>query len=136
MLLRNVRDYNQTLGNLLVFDDLGTLLHYSKSMELPWEDNERNISCVPAGMYKLVFEYSDRFKKKLWELKGVIDRSECKIHAANYARQLNGCISPGREHLDIDGDGARDVTFSGMTLNAFHTAMQPEREAIIHIIDL
>lgn len=68
------------------------------ALELPWKNNRQNISCVPAGEYPLVLEYSPRFNDVLWELKDVPGRSECKIHPANLLSQLSGCIAPG---LDI-----------------------------------
>ena len=92
-------------------------------MERGWLDNQSNISCVPEGTYTLVWEYSPRFQTMLWELKDVPNRSECKFHAANYWKQLNGCIALGRSITDIDKDGFKDITSSKSTMNAFHNAM-------------
>ena len=136
VLLRNVRDNVQTLGNLLVYDQHGKLLFSCKSLERPWEDNQRNVSCVPSGRYELVFEWSNRFQQNLWELKGVPNRSECKIHSANFWFQLNGCIATGDMHVHINDDGAKDVRNSKDRLRAFHRAMHPETKAIIDVIDL
>ena len=79
----------QTLGYLYVLDSNDNILYSCNTLELPWKDNKKNVSCVPVGEYKCVLEYSDRFKKDLWELKEVPNRSECKFHSANYFRQLN-----------------------------------------------
>ena len=65
------------------------------SIELPWKNNERGISCIPQGTYPMVLEHSLRFNRKLWELKNVPNRSEVKLHPANVASQLEGCIAPG-----------------------------------------
>ncbi len=47
---------------------------------------------VKAGKYKMVYEYSPRFKKELWELKDVPNRTEIKIHNGRETRHSRGCI--------------------------------------------
>lgn len=103
------------------------------TLERGWRDNKSNISCVPEGSYDLKLEYSPRFKKDLWELYGVPNRSECKFHAANYWRQLNGCIALGSEHTDIDGDGDPDVKSSRIVMKEFHKLMSDDKIAKIII---
>ncbi len=63
------------------------------SLELGWNDNKTGVSCVPAGTYKMKFEYSPAFKRDLWELKNVPKRSETKVHPANQTSELKGCIA-------------------------------------------
>jgi len=128
---RDFQDDKQSLGVCYVKDVHGNVLFKSESIERGWLDNERNVSCYPTGAYKLVLEYSPRFKQDLWELKGVPGRSECKFHAANYARQLNGCTALGQRRADIDGDGYYDVTSSRDTMAKFHKALDGEKEAIL-----
>ena len=70
----------------------------------------------------------------LWEIKGVPNRSECKIHPSNYWNQLNGCIAPGVKLKDINADGYYDVTSSRKTTAEFHRAMGNQKNAIIEII--
>ena len=118
----------QTLGYLYVVFDDGDIAFSCYSLELPWKDNERNISCVPTGTYTCKLEYSDRFKRDLWELKDVPNRSECKFHSANYFRQLNGCIALGDDFKDIDGDGNKDVTNSVETMRKFHNELNGLKE--------
>lgn len=64
------------------------------TIELPWKENKRRISCIPEGRYELVKRYSQKFK---WHLH-VIDvegRDLILIHPANDAlKELNGCIAP------------------------------------------
>lgn len=67
------------------------------ALELPWLNNEINISCVPSGTYKLKLEYSRKFGRSLYELKDVPGRSECKFHKANYLSELSGCIALGMD---------------------------------------
>ncbi len=118
----------QTLGYLYVLDSNDNILYSCNTLELPWKDNKKNVSCVPVGEYKCVLEYSDRFKKDLWELKEVPNRSECKFHSANYFRQLNGCIALGNGYSDIDGDGWRDILKSRDTMDEFHEVLKDLKE--------
>lgn len=72
----------------------------------------------------------------MYEIYEVPNRSECKFHAANYARQLNGCIALGNKRLDIDHDGYKDVTSSRDTMKRFHAAMGGDRTANLIVKDL
>lgn len=115
---------NYSLGHCYIQHENGTTEYIGCSIERGWRNNQARVSCVPEGEYQLKLEYSPRFRKKLWELYGVPNRSECKFHAANYWRQLNGCIALGNKHIDIDGDGDPDVTSSRNTMKKFHKAME------------
>ena len=64
------------------------------TIELPWLDNARNISCIPEGTYILTSRYSEKFKHHL-QIESVKGRSLILIHSANNAQnQLRGCIAP------------------------------------------
>ena len=64
------------------------------TIELPWKNNERRVSCVPEGKYFLEKRYSTKFKWHI-EVKNVANRSGILFHPANNAMQeLNGCIAP------------------------------------------
>lgn len=56
---------------------------------------ERPDVAIPDGNYPLVYEYSPKFKRDLWELKNVPKRSEIKIHIGNYTNETDGCILIG-----------------------------------------
>jgi hypothetical protein len=132
---RNWQDENQTLGSCTVYDDYKKPLFSALSLERGWRNNEKGVSCIPIGMYKVVLEYSNRFKTDLWEIKGVENRSECKFHAANYWYQLNGCIALGSRLADINKDGYNDITSSKNTMKAFHKALENDTEALLIIAD-
>lgn len=127
-------DKDCTLGTLIVMDGDKAIFSCA-TLELPWRNNAKGVSRVPAGVYPLVREYSPKFKSMLYELKNVPGRSEAKIHAANFATQLNGCIALGRSHVDINGDGIKDVDQSKKTLAAFHKAMGGDSDSQIIITD-
>ena len=64
------------------------------TMERPWLDNKRNVSCIPPGEYKCVPHTGTKFKN-VWRLENVPDRSAILIHAANYVHEIEGCIAVG-----------------------------------------
>ena len=76
------QDEKGTYGTLIVFKGKQVIGEFC-TLELPWNNNKKNASCIPKGRYKMVFEYSPKFKENLWELKGVKDRDEIKIHPFN-----------------------------------------------------
>jgi hypothetical protein len=125
--------HNYSLGVCYVKNEDGSVDYVGKTLERGWRDNKSRVSCVPAGVYSLKLEHSPRFKKKLWELYGVPNRSECKFHAANYWRQLNGCIALGNKHVDIDGDGDVDITSSRTVMKKFHEIMSGNNIARLEI---
>lgn len=71
------------------------------TIELPWIQNVRNISCVPEGLYQLQERYSPKFEHHL-HLQNVPGRSLILIHPANDAKkELQGCIAPVLRHTGI-----------------------------------
>lgn len=76
----------------------GVIWYYGQkvceSIELPWKNNERGISCIPEGRYQLNTRIHPQKGKQL-ELRSVPGRSGILIHAANDAlKELRGCIAP------------------------------------------
>ncbi len=70
----------------------GKLICYT--IELPWKNNERRVSCIPEGEYFIEKQYSQKFKWHLHVL-GVDNRNFILFHPANNAlKELNGCIAP------------------------------------------
>jgi Family of unknown function (DUF5675) len=66
----------------------------SCTIELPWKNNEKRVSCIPEGKYLLSKRYSKKFNWHLTVL-NVENRSFILFHPANHALlELNGCIAP------------------------------------------
>ena len=77
----------------------GTLVCYT--IELPWLQNKRRISCIPEGEYVLQKRFSPKFKWHI-HLKNVPGRDFILIHPANDAKkELLGCIAPVTKHTGI-----------------------------------
>jgi hypothetical protein len=64
------------------------------TIELPWINNEKRVSCIPEGKYLLKKRYNRKFQ---WHIEVVVvkNRSFILFHPANNAKnELNGCIAP------------------------------------------
>lgn len=71
------------------------------TIELPWLDNQRRISCIPEGEYILQKRFSPKFQWHL-HLQDVPGRYLILIHPANDAKkELLGCIAPVTQHTGI-----------------------------------
>ena len=72
--------------------------HVCRTIELPWRNNQPQVSCIPEGRYALKGRYSSKYGNHLI-LHGVKGRSYILIHPANNAlKELKGCIAPVTEH--------------------------------------
>ena len=75
------------------------------TLELPDRDNKSNISRIPKGTYEVKIRYSPSFRKKLYCLQNVRNRTYILIHGANFAgdtskgyqTHLHGCIALGKK---------------------------------------
>lgn len=116
-------DEKQTEGKMYIYTAQGELIFHALTIELPWRCNRRRVSCIPAGEYPTFLHHSPKFGHSLW-VKNVPDRSEILIHKGNYHRDTLGCILPGKDFVDIDGDGSLDVTSSSKTVKLMLEAIR------------
>lgn len=105
----------ETLGDITVLGENGSVVYKCKTMELPWRNNEQRQSCIPTGSYTVVKRNSAKYGQH-FHITGVPDRDLILIHNCNYVTQLLGCVGVGKAHADINGDGLLDVTSSVVTL--------------------
>lgn len=76
-------------GDLYIADKLACF-----TIELPWQENRRNLSCIPPGRYLLTKRYSAQFGQHFL-VNEVANRTLILIHPANNALlELRGCIAP------------------------------------------
>lgn len=74
--------------------------HICFTLELPWKNNERNVSCIPKGTYGVVRHNGAKYKN-VWRLLDVPNRSGILIHAGNTKADIQGCILVGlKEYKD------------------------------------
>ena len=91
MVIELQRLYRETWTDGLIFIK-GILL--CRSIELRWANNERNVSCVPEGVYPVAIIQHPKFGECL-QINGVKGRSGILVHVANDAqKELRGCIAP------------------------------------------
>jgi hypothetical protein len=116
VLTRLQDDGKQTLGELSIYD--GLLKVFScKTLEPAWKNNQRNISCIPAGRYGVALRSSAKYKQH-FHVKNVPERSYILIHKGNFRRNTEGCVLVGRDFQRIDSDNLLDVTSSNATMQS------------------
>lgn len=107
-----------------------------KTIELPWKQNLKQISCIPEGLYRIRFRVSKKFSRHI-ELLQVPDRSLILVHPANNAlKELRGCIAPVME-LTAPGRGLRSKTALKLLLNSLDALNIPDKQEMqIEIMQL
>lgn len=126
-LIRVTEHNNATLGVLCVdgSPDFVTL-------ENPWRDNERMISCIPIGTYTIKKHKSPRFGDT-FIVEDVPGRSHILFHAGNTHKDTHGCILLGYQFGKIGGESA--VLSSRSAFSQFMFVMRDTPEAKLMIID-
>lgn len=103
MELQLLREYFPEGTNGEIWHD-GKLI--CKTIELPFKENAKRISCIPEGRYSLVIKWH---KKHGWvlEIQEVPGRKGILLHPANNAeKELKGCIAPVTETISA-GNGIK-----------------------------
>jgi len=89
-----------TLG-FLEISSAPSFSHHLLTLELPFRDNQKNISCIPKGTYECVRVYNraigfpPRRIPITYEVKDVPGRSGILFHAGNFVSNTQGCILLG-----------------------------------------
>jgi len=93
LLIRDTFSKESTIGELFLNGE-----RMCDTLENPWIDNQRNISCIPEGEYpvrlRLPRESATRDYIHLL-VKDVKDRDYILIHIGNTAKDTSGCILVG-----------------------------------------
>lgn len=95
----------QTIGKLYA---KGFELH---TLELDWDNNQKQTSCIPQGVYKVVPRTSEKYGKH-FHILNVPNRDFILIHQGNYYTHILGCILVGVGLQDINKDTKPDVISS------------------------
>ena len=114
-----------TFGNML--DEQGYPV--CSTVERPWKNNEKGVSCIPPGEYQCKTRQSERFKRTLYEVLGVLNRDYILIHAGNTAMDVEGCILVGLGWVNMLNWPA--VTQSKVTLEAFMNRLMGQEFKLI-----
>jgi hypothetical protein len=73
------------------------------TLENPWVNNERRVSCIPEGVYTLGMRDSPVVARTTageytrgWEITNVPGRTFIMIHPGNWTHNTDGCVLVGR----------------------------------------
>ena len=124
-LQRRNDDGVQTVGKLIMSDE-NSLGINCDTLELPYKNNEHDISCIPTGTYTCKWTFSQHFQKYTYEVMNVFNRQGIRIHAGNYNKDSLGCILLGQGYGDLNNDGEKDILNSREALDTFETFMAKE----------
>ena len=113
---------NGTFG-ILIKDDRPFLV----TLELPWKDNQRNISCIPAATYKATKVFSEHFQKYLFILSNIVNRDAVEMHIGNDIRDTHGCILLGMQY----SLASYAIVNSKLAFDSFMSMMPDEFNLII-----
>ena len=93
LLIRDTFTDESTIGELFLNTE-----RFCDTLELPYKDNQRSVSCIPTGEYKVRMRYPresatrDYLHLLVQEVK---DRSYILFHRGNSAKDTRGCILVG-----------------------------------------
>jgi len=93
LLIRDTFSKESTIGELFLNGE-----RICDTLENPWQDNQRNISCIPEGEYpvrlRLARESASRDYLHLL-VQEVPNRDFILVHRGNFPSQTQGCILVG-----------------------------------------
>jgi hypothetical protein len=94
LLIRDMFTANSTIGELFINGE-----RFCDTLENPWLDNQRNISCIPEGEYpvrlRLPRESATRDYIHLL-VQDVPNRDYILFHRGNFPKDTSGCILVGQ----------------------------------------
>ncbi len=127
MVIELQRLYRDTWTDGMIFIK-GILL--CRSIELRWANNERNVSCVPEGVYPVAIIQHPKFGECL-QINGVKGRSGILVHVANDAqKELRGCIAPV---FSLSGNGKGQYSRLALIYIIENLKISGEKEHFIEI---
>jgi len=101
------------------------------TLELPWLNNESGKSCIPTGIYKVIWSKSPRLHKFTYEIINVPNRGGIRMHGGNFAGATPeylthslGCPLLGKKLGTINGQLA--ILLSQQAVREFVNEMNRE----------
>jgi len=93
LIIRDTFSEKSTIGKLFINGEL-----FCDTLELPYINNERSISCIPAGRYKVRLRTARESATRDYLhllIQDVPDRDYILFHRGNSAKDTRGCILVG-----------------------------------------
>ena len=94
LILRDTFTDESTMGELFVNGE-----RFCDTLELPYRNNQRSVSCIPIGQYKVRMRYPRESATREYLhllVQEVKDRSYILFHRGNTAKDTRGCILVGQ----------------------------------------
>ena len=94
LILRDTFTEESTIGELFLNGE-----RFCDTLELPYRNNQRSISCIPVGEYKVRMRYPRESATREYLhllVQEVKDRSYILFHRGNTAKDTRGCILVGQ----------------------------------------
>jgi hypothetical protein len=126
--LVRVSEYNGATCGVLTIDDSPEFV----TLEDAWRDNERLISCIPQGRYKVKLHRSPKFGLT-YQVMDVPERSQILFHSGNTHKDTHGCILLGMQYGKIGSESA--ILASRSAFLKFMDLMGNTPEAQLIVID-
>tara|TARA_R110001632_G_scaffold207909_1_gene332132 strand:+ start:470 stop:892 length:423 start_codon:yes stop_codon:yes gene_type:complete len=93
LLIRDTFTEESTLGELFINGE-----RICDTLENPWLDNQRNISCIPEGEYPVRIRYPRESGTRDYLhllIQDVPNREWVLVHIGNFPSQTQGCVLVG-----------------------------------------
>ena len=126
---------NSTIGRLLINQK-----EMGRTLELPWRNNETNISRIPQGEYNAWIRKKGNRKWRI-QLDDVPYRKDVQIHIGKYQRNTEGCILVGKEVIAngnkcsiADTNSVMDLIFEEMKKFAASDDLNMTQEVNIRVV--
>jgi len=94
LIIRDTFSEKSTLGKLFINGEL-----FCDTLELPYVNNERSISCIPAGRYKVRLRTARESATRDYLhllVQDVPDRDWILFHRGNTTKDTRGCVLVGQ----------------------------------------
>ena len=94
LILRDTFTENSTMGELFLNGE-----RMCDTLELPYRDNQRSVSCIPSGEYQVRMRYPRESATREYLhllVKEVPNRKYILFHRGNSAKDTRGCILVGQ----------------------------------------
>lgn len=76
-----------------------------KTLELPWLNNDRSVSCIPEGSYRVIYQQPKEGRPyEYFRLPTVPKRSGILIHRGTDVDDSKGCILCASRFINIETD--------------------------------
>lgn len=112
VLIRDVFDPNFTLGKISINDEF---LYYTCE-DTVRDEKIAGRTAIPAGTYKVILTFSNRFQKILPLLVNVPNYEGVRIHSGNTAADTEGCILIGLHRTENGVGMSRDAMANFMSI--------------------